>query len=196
MVAISNIRKKITQSKSTIQIDRPNYKFIDLPKIDEISNIIMQYLPEDIKKYTVFKSLPEKQFALCKPLVEAVETIKPWSDIYYIALITVAPFDKLPTHIDWDMKDKPYSLNIPIYNCSKTPSIFYRLKDKNDKPKVIYQDHGDPFYYYDGDQTEEIERFYLTKAAFFNTQIPHSALNTTNEARIMISVRFKTPLEF
>ena len=67
MVAISNIRKKIIQSKSTIQIDRPNYKFIDLPKIDEISNIIMQYLPEDIKKYTVFKSLPEKQFALCKP---------------------------------------------------------------------------------------------------------------------------------
>ena len=196
MVAISNIGQLKKQHKNVTQLGLPRYKFIDLPNLDNVSNIIMQYVPEEVKKYTVFKSLPDKQFALCKPLVEAVETIKPWSDIYYIAMITVAPHDKLPTHTDWDMKDKPYALNIPIYNCAKTPSIFYQLKDKNDKPKVIYQDHGDPFYYYDSDQTEEIERFYLTKAAFFNTQIPHSALNTTDEARIMISIRFKTPIEF
>jgi hypothetical protein len=196
MVAISNIRHLKTKQKLTSSSNRPNYRYIDLPKIDEVSKIIMQYIPPDVKKYTVFKSLPEKQFALCKPLVEAVEMIKPWSDIYYIAMITVAPHDKLPTHIDWDMKDKPYALNIPIYNCDKTPSIFYRLKDVNCEPKVIYQDHGDPFYYYDGDQTEEIERFFLHKAAFFNTQVPHSALNTTDEARIMLSVRFKTPIEF
>jgi len=196
MVAISNIRHLKTKQKSIAQLATPNYQYIDLPKLDEISTVIMRYLPEDIKKYTVFKSLPEKQFALCKPLVEAVETIRPWNDIYYIAMIAVAPHDKMPTHIDWDMKDNPYSLNIPIFNCDKTPSVFYKLKDENCKPKVVYQDHGDPFYYYESDQTEELERFYLTKAAFFNTQVPHSALNTTDKARIMISVRFKTPLKF
>jgi hypothetical protein len=182
--------------KESLSENKPNYKFIDFPKLDEIQKIILQFIPEDVKKYTVFRSLPENKFALCKPLVEAVETIKPWSDVYYIAMITVAPHDKLPTHTDWDMKDKPYSLNIPIYNCDKTPSIFYKLKIPDDQPKVIFQDHGDPFYYYSADQTEEIERFNLTQTAFFNTQVPHSALNTTSEARIMISVRFKSPIEF
>jgi hypothetical protein len=192
MPGISNIHKTETNKSSTTEPLR--YKFIDLPKLEEISNTILPYIPTEVHKYTVFKSLPEKQFSLCKPLVEAVESIKPWSDIYYIAMITVAPYDKLPTHIDWDMKDKPWSLNIPIYNCAKTPSVFYKLKSPDAEPKVIYQDHGDPFYYYSSDQTEEVERFHLTKAAFFNTQVPHSAVNNTSQARIMISVRFKSPL--
>jgi hypothetical protein len=196
MPAISNIQQIRIKQKTVNIGDSFNYKFVDLPNLNDISNIIMRYVPEEVKKHTLFKSLPEKQFSLCKPLVEAVETIKPWSDIFYIALITVAPCDRLKIHIDWDdMKERPYALNIPIYNCAKTPSIFYRLKD-NAKTEVVYQDHGDPYYYYDESQADEIERFYLTKAAFFNTRIPHSALNTTNEARIMISVRFKTPLEF
>lgn len=196
MVAISNINKLKSTHNIVPVSDRPRYKFIDLPYLEDISRIILEYVPDDVKKYTVFKSLPEKQFALCKPLVQAVQSIKPWTDIYYIAMIVVAPHDKLPTHIDWDMKENPYALNIPIYNCDKIPSIFYKLKDQDCEPKVIYQDHGDPFYYYDSDQTEEVERFFLTKAAFFNTQVPHSVFNTTDEARIMISVRFKTPLEF
>jgi hypothetical protein len=173
------------------------YQYVDIPKLDEISKIIMQYIPKDIVKKTLFRSLPEKQFSLCRPLVEAVETIRPWHDIDYIALITVAPHSKLSIHVDWDdIKDRPYALNIPIYNCATTPSIFYRLKNKDVQPKAIYQDHGDPYHYYDEEQTEEIERFFLHKAAFFNTQVPHSAVNDTDEPRIIISIRFNTPIEF
>jgi hypothetical protein len=196
MPAISNIQQMGTKRKTVNANSSANYKFVDLPNLNNISNIIMQYMPEEVKKHTLFKSLPEKQFSLCKPLVEAVETIKPWSDIFYIALITVAPRAKLNIHVDWDdMKDSPFALNIPIYNCAKTPSIFYRLKD-NAETKVVYQDHGDPYHYYDESQAEEIERFYLTKAAFFNTQTAHSSINDTDEPRIVISVRFKTPLKF
>ena len=173
------------------------YQYVDIPNLSDISKIIMRYVPEEIKTQTLFRSLSEKQFSLCKPLVEAVETIKPWDDIDYIAMITVAPNSKLSIHIDWDdIKDRPYALNIPIYNCATTPSIFYRLKDKDTQTKAIYQAHGDPYHYYDEDQTEEIERFFLYKAAFFNTQIPHSAVNDTDEPRIIISIRFKTPIEF
>jgi hypothetical protein len=193
MPGISDIHT-ITSNKEPSQTLPLRYKYIDLPRIEDIQRLVLPYIPSDVYKYTVFKSLPEFQFSLCKPLVEAVEVIRPWNDISYIAMITVAPHDKLPTHIDWDLKDNPWALNIPIYNCDDTVSIFYRLKDENCEPKVIYQDHGDPFYYYSGDQTEELERFYLTKAAFFNTQVPHSALNTTDKARIIISIRFKTPL--
>jgi hypothetical protein len=189
MVAISNINH-INRSTSF------NYKFVNLPNLTEISSAVVKYIPENYKKFLGFTSITKDKFSSCTPLVEAVETIRPWHDVDYIALITVSPYNKLPTHIDWDMADNPFSLNIPIFNCAKTPSVFYKLKNKQIEPKIIYQDHGDPFYYYDSDQTEEVERFYLTKAAFFNTQIPHSAINDTNETRIMISVRFKTPLKF
>ena len=41
---------------------------------------------------------------------------------------------------------------------------------------------------------EEVARFYLTQAVLFNTQMPHTAINPTNEPRIMLTMRFNTPL--
>jgi hypothetical protein len=169
-----------------------HYKFIDLPNLNLIAERILKHTPDDYKQKDMYKTLPVDFFTACKPLVDAVETIKPWSDIFSIGMITVKPHSKLPIHTDLgQVMETKYALNIPIYNCEKPYTVFYRPKD-NIIPREAFQEHGDSFTHYRDDEVIEIGRMHLYKAAFFNTQIPHGIVNPTDESRIIISLRSKT----
>ena len=41
---------------------------------------------------------------------------------------------------------------------------------------------------------KKIDRMFLPKPALFYTQMPHAIINETNESRIILSVRFSTPI--
>ncbi len=173
-----------------------HYQFIDLPNLKEIQEKILRNLPQDFKSRTLYITLPTSSFQACAPLFHAIETIKPWSDIDKIGLVVVQPNLKIPIHIDLGeqiIKHK-FAINIPIYNCEKPYTSFYRhlLQDQGD---VYVQPHGDSLIRYEESAMQEIARMHLYKPAFFNTQIPHGITNPTDEPRIAVSVRFSTPFD-
>jgi hypothetical protein len=174
-----------------------HYKFIDLPNLDLIAQRILKYVPEDYKKKNNLYSLPIEIFTACTPLVEAVETIKPWSDLDYIAMIVALPNIKMPIHTDTgSLVENKYSLNIPIYNCEKPYTAFFRVKDHIsgvEQTHATMATQNNNYINYNETDVVEIGRMHLYKAAFFNTQVPHTVINTTDDLRIMISVRSKTP---
>ena len=173
-----------------------HYKFIDLPNLKEIQEKILRNLPQDLKNRTLYITLPTNAFETCVPLVHAVETIKPWSDIDKIGLVVCQPNIKIPIHIDLGeqiIKHK-FAINIPIYNCEKPYTAFYisLLEDQGD---VYVQPHGDSLIRYDESIMQEIARMHLYKSAIFNTQVPHGITNLTDEPRIAVSIRFSTPFD-
>jgi hypothetical protein len=169
-----------------------NYHYIDLPHLEDISKIVLKHLPPQFYKETLFSMTHPDVFKPCKPLVAAIETIRPWDEIQEIAVISVNNVTAMPIHVDQD-NNTTWALNIPIQNCLETYTSFYRVLE-NQTPDVMAHErtYGTVFANYRLDQVEEIDRLYLTKAAFFNTQVPHRAFNFSDEMRIIISVRFKT----
>jgi hypothetical protein len=175
-----------------------NYRYVDLPNIDNIAQEILKKLPLEHRKKNMFKGYPTDFFDI-KPLRDAVETITPWDNIHDIALVSTKPHSFLPTHIDYHdlLKETIYALNIPIYNCDNTHVVFYRVTKENILAKHKTQEHGnaDDYCEYAESDVEEIEKFYLNTAALFNTQVPHKAINNTNEPRIVLTIRFKSKLD-
>jgi hypothetical protein len=173
-----------------------HYKFIDLPNLEEIQTIILRNLPQQYKESHMYMTRPVEDFSACTPLVNAVETFKPWDELLSIGIVITQPHKKIPVHTDLgDLVIKyKYSCNIPIYNCNKPYTSFYRLLDGGE-PKIVTQPHGDMLTLYSDDQIEEIARMHLYKPAIFNTQVPHGITNPTDEPRIVISIRFKTPID-
>ena len=171
-----------------------NYKLIDLPDIEKIADILYKRLPIEYKTQTMFQSQSLELFEKFETLLSSVELIKPRTDISNIALVTCAPHSKAPVHTDTLGDGHVSAINFPIYNCKDTYTCFYKVLN-NAEPKTIVQEHGDPYFDYDLKDLEEIDRLYLHKAAVFNTQVPHGVINNTDETRIVLSVRFKTPID-
>lgn len=175
-----------------------NYQYVDLPNIDNIAQEILKRLPLEHRKKNMFKGYPTDFFDI-KPLRDAVETITPWDNIHDIALVSTKPYSFLPTHIDYHdlLKETIYALNIPIYNCDDTHVVFYRVIKENILAAHKTQEHGnaDDYCEYAESDVEELEKFYLKTAALFNTQVPHRAVNNTNEPRIVLTIRFKSKLD-
>ena len=169
-----------------------NYHYIDLPYLEDISRIILKHLPPQFFKETLFSTIPSVVFKACTPLIAAVETIRPWDEIAGIAVISVNNTTPMPIHTDTEI-DTVWALNIPIQNCVETYTSFYRILD-NQTPEILSHEktYSSTYANYRMDQVEEIDRLYLHKPAFFNTQVPHRAFNFSEEIRIILSVRFKT----
>jgi hypothetical protein len=171
------------------------YRYVDFPNLKEIAKQILEILPDLHKDTNVYKSYDKDFFFKIKPLVESVEKFKPWNDMFDIAIVSTKANSSLPIHKDFGPIEKTiYSLNIPIYNCDKSYNILYKLKE-NAQPEKRTDDKNEYEYFkYKEKDVEEVARFYLTQAVLFNTQMPHTAINPTNEPRIMLTMRFNTPL--
>lgn len=170
------------------------YKFVDLPNIEKIADTLYKRLSVEHKTTTIFQSQSLEVFEKFTALNEAIELIKPRSDIANIAIVTCRANSRGPVHVD-ELVDKHKSaINFPIYNCKDTYTCFYKILN-NAQPNRITQSHGDPYFDYDVKDIEEVDRLYLHKAAVFDTQSPHGVINNTNEPRIILSVRFHTPID-
>jgi len=175
-----------------------NYQYVDIPNLDEISEQVLHKIPEFHKDNSScnFKNCDKNFFKEIKILKDFIETLIPWDEITHTAIVCTGSKSRLPIHVDRHPdKVHQYALNIPVYNCLNTYTIFYKIRDRNKfnlstdlyygkNPKTQYS-----YFVYDQSDVEEIDRLYLNKAAFFNHQIPHSAVNDTNEPRIVLSIR-------
>jgi len=174
-----------------------HYKFIDLPGLELIQERIWKNIPQSIKDDNTFISCPVDEFKRCTPLIQAVETIKPWVEVCQIGIVVVAPNNQIPVHTDLGEHNvvNKYALNIPIHNCDIPHTSFYQILPGAES-RVVDAPHGkDYLTLYSKEHLKEIGRMWLYKPAFFNTQVPHGIINPTNEPRIAISIRWETVID-
>lgn len=170
-----------------------NYQYIDLPNLKEISNQVLLRSPDLHKNTNIYKSYNREFFEDIEILVETIEKLKPWKEIFDIAIVSTKAKSKLPIHVDHGpITRHKYSLNIPVYNCDETYVVMYKKKNQNTKYYTTNLKDNHHYDEYLEDDMEVIDKFYLTKAALFNTQIPHRPINETSDPRIMLTIRFET----
>ena len=182
------------------------YTHIDLPHINEIATLVREQLSKFYFENTIFKIFPPTRFE--HPLiVESVAKIKPWNEVAHASIITTQPFahHKEPdTNIhqdimsltEWGSQEQAVCLNIPIYNCDKTyVAIYESLQDPYRLQGKYKNGHTYEALHWKKDWCREIDRMFLPKPALFYTQMPHAIINETDEARIILSIRFSTPID-
>ena len=175
-----------------------HYKFIDLLNLDEIQEKILRNIPEDSRSRSDLLVFTPDVFEKCVPLVHAVETIRPWSEVHAIGLFVVMPKEPQSVHRDLGhIAETKYALNIPIYNCNIPYTSFFRVIKEPETTEVEFSTENRIYQYmqYDDDCVQEIARMHLYKPAIFNTQIPHKISNPTDDVRIVMSLRFTTALD-
>jgi len=171
------------------------YKYVDFPNLKETVNEILKIIPELHKDTSVYKSYDKEFFSNIKLLKDGVEKFNSWNEIFDIAIVSTKANSSLPIHKDFGPIEKTiYSLNLPLYNCDKSYNILYKLKENANFKKKSDENNDYEYFKYKEKDVEEVARFYLTQAVLFNTQMPHTAINPTNEPRIMLTMRFNTPL--
>jgi hypothetical protein len=181
------------------------YQHVDLPHINEIATLVREQLGKFYFENTIFKIFPPARFE--HPLlVESVSKIKPWNEIAHASIITTQPFahDRNPdTNIHQDImtltewgQEQAVCLNIPIYNCDKTyVAIYEQLQDPFRLQGTYKNGHTYEALHWKQDWCREIDRMFLPKPALFYTQMPHAIINETDESRIILSIRFSTPID-
>jgi hypothetical protein len=181
------------------------YEYVDLPHIDKIIEQVLARLDEFYFENTIFKVFPPTEFE-SPLLVEAVEKIKPWSEVAHTSIITTRPFahEANPdTNIHQDImsltehgQEQAVCLNIPIFNCEKSyVAIYEQLQDPYKLEGKYKNGHIYEAWHWKPDWCKEIDRMYLPKPALFYTQMPHGIINETDQSRIILSVRFSTPTD-
>lgn len=171
------------------------YKYVDFPNLKETVNEILKIIPELHNDTSVYKSYDKEFFSNIKLLKDGVEKFNSWNEIFDIAIVSTKANSSLPIHKDFGPIEKTiYSLNLPLYNCDKSYNILYKLKENANFKKKSDENNDYEYIKYKERDLEEVVRFYLTQAVLFNTQMPHTAINPTNEPRIMLTIRFNTPL--
>lgn len=169
------------------------YKFIDMPDIKEIGERLWRHIPPNLKRTLYQSSLPV-HYEKMQILIDSVNTIHPWSDILTIGLVIAEPRSVVPIHSDINVPHM-YALNIPIYNTENAMTAFFQNK-KDRHPWHATQSHGDAFNFYFHDDMNFLGAFSLIKPAIFNTHVPHSIVNPTDDFRCVLSFRFNSAFDF
>jgi len=199
------------------------YKFIDLPTAgiaEQVLTINSTSTHKDIisSKEKTFKFTAPDAYKDCSALVQAVECITSWQNVFYIALVHTPP-GVVDIHVDFDLYDdatvdwdatspkelakfkllfkhrhqhhlSPWALNFPITNCDTTYTAFYQETQHTNPKFQVHPKNGFPYYTFDQTELEEVDRLYLHQPAFFNTQEIHGAINNTDQDRYVLTVRF------
>ena len=182
------------------------YKLIPLPNLDQLSASIYEQIPDEYKTRTLVHSFKPAFFESNELLVKAVETIRPWNEVNNICIATTISKQRLPIHADTAIIERlrkgnasRWALNIPVHNCVNSYTNFYQCKEgasgkvESDADAINY---NDTFTAYDDDDMQIADTLIMTEAALFNLLMPHAAFNDTDEPRVLISVRFKSPFSF
>lgn len=105
-------------------------------------------------------------------------------------LIRVDPNTKSATHVDQRLKTTVLAINIPLLNCEQSVTEFWKIVGDNALIKKLTPNFV-PFYEIDTNKCEKVSQFVLNKPVIFNTSIPHSVHNYSDQVRFGISIRLK-----
>jgi hypothetical protein len=179
-------------------------KPVYVKNLNEISRGIFDVLPKNLITDTSYEMLHPKRFENIigfKDLVNSISGIRPWEEVCGVQVLTTNPLHSTAIHIDGD--DSQVGFNIPVFNCEDGYTAFYKVKANTagamrefvlqDKQTVDTQlGH---YMFYEQNQVEEVYRTtYNGHANLINTAVPHQVVNLSKHVRIVVSVRWYTPL--
>jgi len=184
------------------------YKTVEMPGWEKIGEVVYKNLPEEYKLHGGFRSHDPALFQKCKPLVDCISIYTSWNNVSDVAVVSVPPNKLWPIHTDWKITF-PFSLNIPIYNCTtETRTSFYKVKDQekfitkhSDKKKVESKEYLEynslpEGHVFELEDVEEIDSYHLTEPTLYRIDVPHSIFNSGSQQRLSLSVRFREWVEF
>lgn len=147
-----------------------------------------------------------KQTPLFNEYLKSLGVFDRW---YYSLLIYTNQGKTLPIHVDrppWQNEHGRYGLNIPVYNCENTYTVWYEDCDidYNDEETgnaiVDMSRHVSDAYYKEGYRTarfikkdssyREIDRLDSSKPAWVDYTIPHQPITNHNMPRALFTTRF------
>ena len=173
-----------------------HYKYIDLNN----SNLSQQ-IADFIQPRPCLIGAPDfanlvgpDAFWHCTPLVQAVETVCPWSEIYFIGVLKFNPEFKLIHQDQTPGYEYEWALNIPVLNCADTYTAFYQPRTGQQAEFVDRPDISAEYHVWRPEQVEEVERMYFTQPVLFNSSSIHCVHNPTELVRVSLTVRFRRDL--
>lgn len=162
-----------------------------------------KHVPEKAQFFFVAIENDEHKFKIfCPTLYNALVEKDYLKHVIGIAFLVVPPTQKTAIHTD--SGDQSTALNIPVMNCEKSYTVWYRTKDKLDdghelsyvkSDSLLSKDSFDEYLRYDSDyfdfnSSEEIDRVECNRPLWVNYKIPHRPEVEHNNLRILASIRF------
>ena len=172
------------------------YKTINLPNRDKIVKELENNFPVYFGKITEDKS----KFYGCN--VKLVKQVCPLlgdflrgTNLYNRWLgggISIISSSTMPIHTDSDRPLRNYALNIPIFNCQDSYTVWYEPIDatKFERKEYVSNDVTVISNHYSKDNVVELGRVCSDSVAFVNIKTPHHGINHSSNLRALISLRF------
>jgi hypothetical protein len=104
-------------------------------------------------------------------------------------LIQVEPNARGRIHTDFRPEGYSLALNIPLENCDNSITSLWNAP--SEVVEIRYTTNQSPYHYYDPNLCKKITEFSLTKPVLFDTSVPHSVDNFSDQWRRAISLRFE-----
>jgi hypothetical protein len=165
------------------------YTILNIPNIDKIKKELNEIVSKDITGFSaVDTEIIKSQCFELNNFLKSINLLDRWKDTGIVVLNN----SSLVVHSDSIVPWRIYALNIPIYNCENSYTIWYKVKN-GAHPTV--NEYGEPnrkvySFQYNSEDVEEIDRMESSNAAFVNVKVPHSGISMTNSVRCLISLRF------
>lgn len=152
-------------------------KYIDLdPRLVEyIQELVLENIPNKVAFYQALRNVEIPDI-----LGQQVEEV---------ALVKIPPsISPELTHTDILCPVGEFlALNIPLYNCDSSQTVFWISNEPRTKDKLRSK-HG--YGWINTKDCTAIDEFYLTKPVLFNHQVLHNVFNWSDKPRYAISIRF------
>ena len=170
------------------------YKTAELPDVDHTVAVLQDHYKKFLTCTTSW-SEPFLKSSLDQLLPDLANEFLRRGWVFDVARVFVtAPHSAIPIHLDGNPEHpKIWALNIPVFNCNNTQMVWYRLKDSQTQP-VLLTDlrYGNNIRTFCQEQCEPIDYLELSEPMWVKVDTIHNVVNTTDQARIIVSLRFQS----
>jgi len=175
------------------------YSTFNIPNLEKIKEEFLPFRILYVDKISVFNPLSKDELKDKVPefcnFLKSVDLYDRWITT---SMCTIPPHQNYPLHIDsLHCKDRFVALNIPIFNCENTYTVWYEAEID----KLIWDKlHGHIHATYDAachckwETSVEVKRVESKDPMLINVSIPHSVFNPTERYRFLVSSRFTPEL--
>ena len=177
----TNLLKKVYKNIKTMQSIRVNNQFlwsqcenIDPAEILKVQELFQKNMPAHTSFFQPLKIGLDKFAGL---------------EVSSSVLIYARPFSNSTIHTDYRADNLELALNLPLQNCDNSCTKLWM--NVNSPIHVRYTELGIPYNFLEKDKCKVISEFKLIEPIIFNTKVPHSVHNFSDQPRLSISLRFK-----
>lgn len=179
----------------------PYYTILNVPDLYKISQEVDAALTQLVTGAPDLKAVYTFNIINTTCLLELAPSLAAWLDtvglknnLLYAGLPCTAPRSIGYIHTDAKCSE---SINFPIYNCDGGYSAWYNAKPMNNITESTSGKSTDQLAEYilhARTGAVELARVSNKYPIWFNTSIPHNGTNTSDQPRIILTLRFDCPI--